>query len=1229
MEENSSPAVLALHSSSASVFSQETSSRTPAPSSAPAPDPVSAAGAGVADVGPKIQQSQASDSLVQVIEKLSRIVDRRPQRRCTLAGHKRALQAGSAPAIKGRGGGGGVEKEEETEKRELAPRCKRARESEEEEAKGEAGQRSDSLPGSDPPAATVTEEGGDVNNNRRGDGGGAAAELPVAMSYQCSLCHFLSPSLAQLRQHLGEHDKQHSDLLLMCSECRYTSRHQGELEAHVRLHLHPEEEPAKRSEDAPSSVLGYQSEGKEEEEEEVVVEEEEGARVAAEAEHGVVGNEVAEVFQTSVDCAEETPEKKKWYSYEDYGMYRCLICSYVCGQQRMLKTHAWKHAGLVDCSYPIFEDEAGAHPKREPQALLGLSGGPQAKANAGVAPREEEALVVLSPLLPDKPLHKISSAFQLQLRTPLAPESPGDPPAKAIAAGGPKEQPEPADGEAYAARHPAMEEPMVEVQVTTEAEPEGRAATPDGRRGDGAVTADSLLSSAQKIISCSPNGAGHVNVIVERLPSAEGSVTAADKPLLLGPDLPADRSLLGEEEEEAGETEMNHQRLDVGPFKPKPEELAIGWSDSGGVERQLVTPPPDPVGSPSNPAIGSAPPRDENVPPAGRRRTHSESLRLHSLAAEALVAMPMRTPQLLSNTPGSTCSTRAGLRSSTAQALSPDAGHRGQDGALRAGREAEGLGVGQAGSAAAMVGLELQGGQGREDGLESLEQCLGLGLADGEEGCPTSASKAGISLSLLTVIERLRERSDQNTSDEDILRELQDNAQTAPPPAAAAVVVEETGGVAAPAVAGVTPCGGLVDYVPGAERPYRCRLCRYSSGNKGYIKQHLRVHRQREPYQCPICEHVAADSKELERHMIHHCKSRMHQCPRCPDTFHYKSQLRSHERDHHSSPDAMVTLAPVSETTATAEDSETRIASDADERVSKVFKCDVCEYTSSTYVGVRNHRRIHNSDKPYRCCSCDFATTNMNSLKSHMRRHPQEHQTVQLLEQYRCSLCGYVCSHPPSLKSHMWKHAGDQNYNYEQVNQAINEAISQSSRTPSAPQKLSSVLDPASVTERPVPAQSARDHRDPRASPDPALTGSPSPDGPAPSSTEPAHWAPRDQPADTPSPPAAKEGPQSQHQHQHQHLQLQAQPRLSPAAPGSLQGPGPGPKASMEYCVLLFCCCICGFEYTSKERLMEHMKEHEGDIISIILNKEQPPQQQQQQQQQHCSLQAAEGGAAQ
>lgn len=181
--------------------------------------------------------------------------------------------------------------------------------------------------------------------------------------------------------------------------------------------------------------------------------------------------------------------------------------------------------------------------------------------------------------------------------------------------------------------------------------------------------------------------------------------------------------------------------------------------------------------------------------------------------------------------------------------------------------------------------------------LKSKEEelgCLSPSEAD-EEGA--TAAKAGISLSLLTVIERLRERSDQNASDEDILKELQDNAQfqngagaVVAAAAAAANVPGMDGLVAAAAAASAE--GGLVDFIPGSERPYRCRLCRYSSGNKGYIKQHLRVHRQRQPYQCPICEHIAADSKDLESHMIHHCKSRMYQCKLCPDAFHYKVRRR-------------------------------------------------------------------------------------------------------------------------------------------------------------------------------------------------------------------------------------------------------------------------------------------------------------------------------------------------
>lgn len=458
-----------------------------------------------------------------------------------------------------------------------------------------------------------------------------------------------------------------------------------------------------------------------------------------------------------------------------------------------------------------------------------------------------------------------------------------------------------------------------------------------------------------------------------------------------------------------------------------------------------------------------------------RRRTNSESLRLHSLAAEALVTMPIRAVEL----------TRASLgHYGNVNLLDPDTGQRQVDSTLAA------------------YSKMMSPLKNSSNGLTSFNQSNYplVTLPEGRQELSDGQVKTGISVSLLTVIEKLRERTDQNASDEDILKELQDNAQCQPSGEAS--------------LSG----GSVVEYIPNAERPYRCRLCHYASGNKGYIKQHLRVHRQRQPYQCPICEHVADCSKELESHMIHHCKARLYQCKHCTEAFHYKSQLRNHEREQHSLPDTL-SVAASAEPRVSRDMAEAKCAQEENKSsVQKQYRCDVCDYTSTTYVGVRNHRRTHNSDKPY-----------------------------------RCSLCGYVCSHPPSLKSHMWKHASDQNYNYEQVNKAINDAISQSGR----------VLGKS-------PGKTLVNSGEERADP---LTGS-SDNVVSPSE---------------PSPQAPTENE-----------------KLSPASNTScsLEKSSSVAPPGMEYCVLLFCCCICGFESTSKENLLDHMKEHEGEIVNIILNKE-------------------------
>lgn len=733
------------------------------------------------------QQKTADDSLIRVIKKLSKIVEKRPQRRCTSGGQKRALQVGERGAEQG---GGSI--------------CKKIKRNHKDEVRVERGTDDSSLP---------SPWSGDDNNNVTTTVAEVAANpnssdlKRTVTCYQCSLCPHLAQTLPLLKEHLKQHNEQHSDLILMCSECHFTSRDHEQLEAHVRMHF----------DNGDNQKRKYPvSEAKEE--------------VLKKQDVDLTGDDCSagtEVKKSSVSSAKELPQKKKWYSYEEYGLYRCLICSYVCSQQRMLKTHAWKHAGLVDCSYPIFEDEDGGSAKREVQA---------APNNASA--REE--IVVLQ----DKSLQKLPTGFKLQLCMPVAVEDKQE--VLNLQGSHLSESPKTVEEEdEYPIKDLTSEEPVVEVQVTTEAATEVEL----GGHHESTSVSDSLLSSAQKIINRSPNSAGHINVIVERLPSAEDSVMSSN-PLLLSPDVDGDKSLLEKKAEEQEHVEGVKDEV-VLCYSPgntnKSQHLGADIKSSITKSNDL--------------------PRDENVPPAGRKRTHSESLRLHSLAAEVLVAMPMRTPEL----PNS--GAKVALKTVPAQAQSPQAGQKPTEGAA-AGQKASDVGT-----AAAMLNCN----EGREETLGSL------GLGKGDDDGP--AANGGISLSLLTVIERLRERSDQNTSDEDILKELQDNAQFQN--GAGVVTANGAGSYVCSSVPGMdglvsSPDSSLVDYIPGSDRPYRCRLCRYSSGNKGYIKQHLRVHRQREPYQCPICEHIASDSKDLENHMIHHCKSRMYQCKQCPDAFHYK-----------------------------------------------------------------------------------------------------------------------------------------------------------------------------------------------------------------------------------------------------------------------------------------------------------------------------------------------------
>ncbi|POI33540.1 hypothetical protein CIB84_002708 [Bambusicola thoracicus] len=651
--------------------------------------------------------------------------------------------------------------------------------------------------------------------------------------YQCSLCKFLSPSLLTLQEHIKQHG-QKNEVILMCSECHFTSKNQEELESHFQNHHENEgknsiQTNVQQCVNAPSSFLQGTVEGN--------------------VKSGAGNTECKDTTQSS-HISEMG--RRKWYTYEQYGMYRCLICRYTCGQQRMLKTHAWKHAGEVNCSYPIFEEENETANLSE----AAVTRTPHSMDTVVLSLENNELDIHSEPTLQ----LQICNSEQLSCKSPVGTN--------------------------------VKEDEMVNQSVVHSPTTEE---TVSDTEQDNLIT-DSLLSSAQKIINCSPNKEGHVNVIVERLPGAEESVL--QKPFLMNTDIETEKKFVSEES--SATSEEPNGVCHSGEI----QEVIIGWNNTEKKDNELS--------SIKNVTT------DENAPPV-RRRTNSESLRLHSLAAEALVTMPIRAAEL----------TKSSLRTLTGEdSVDADTGQG----------EADGPGM-----ARSRVASSLKNPSEEFTGLNQSE-CAIVEIQKERPELSEAPIKMGISMSLLTVIEKLKERTDQNASDDDILKELQDNAQCQN------------------ANDANIPGSNLVEYIPNVDRPYRCRLCHYSSGNKGYIKQHLRVHRQRQPYQCPICEHIADNSKDLESHMINHCKTRMYQCKQCEESFHYKSQLRNHEREQHGLPDIF----------STSTSNKLTVSSEGDERegskasVQKLYRCDVCDYTSTTYVGVRNHRRIHNSDKPYR-----------------------------------------------------------------------------------------------------------------------------------------------------------------------------------------------------------------------------------------------------------------------
>jgi len=86
-----------------------------------------------------------------------------------------------------------------------------------------------------------------------------------------------------------------------------------------------------------------------------------------------------------------------------------------------------------------------------------------------------------------------------------------------------------------------------------------------------------------------------------------------------------------------------------------------------------------------------------------------------------------------------------------------------------------------------------------------------------------------------------------------------------------------------------------------------------------------------------------------------------------------------------------------------------QIRIDTDERP---FKCDQCDYSSTTKCSLTVDKRKHSGEKPFKCDHCDYAAANSSHLKVHKRTHSGE-------KPFKCDQCDYASYQKQRLKEHL------------------------------------------------------------------------------------------------------------------------------------------------------------------------------------------------------------------
>ncbi|XP_028663290.2 histone-lysine N-methyltransferase PRDM16 isoform X4 [Erpetoichthys calabaricus] len=191
----------------------------------------------------------------------------------------------------------------------------------------------------------------------------------------------------------------------------------------------------------------------------------------------------------------------------------------------------------------------------------------------------------------------------------------------------------------------------------------------------------------------------------------------------------------------------------------------------------------------------------------------------------------------------------------------------------------------------------------------------------------------------------------------------------------------------------------------------------FSALNEGFKQERDELDDQ--THECKDCERIFPNEYSLEQHMIVHTEEREYKCDQCPKAFNWKSNLIRHQMSHDSG--KRFECENCDKVFTDPSNLQRHIRS---QHVgARAHTCPDCGKTFATSSGLKQHKHIHSSVKPFICEVCHKSYTQFSNLCRHKRMH------ADCRTQIKCKDCGQMFSTTSSLNKHRRFCEGKNHYN--------------------------------------------------------------------------------------------------------------------------------------------------------------------------------------------------------